>query len=92
MNALNVLRDRTDVFTELELTRCLHLLVYWSTWMSIFLWSKISLTPWPQQRPFRRFIQLRYNDLNPETLYKLEPLILFGADFDHNINFGGEVS
>ena len=26
MNALNVLRDRTDVFTELELTRCLHLL------------------------------------------------------------------
>ena len=31
MNALNVLRDRTDVFTELELTRCLHLLVYSST-------------------------------------------------------------
>jgi len=40
----------------------------------------------------QRFIRMRYDDLNPETLYKLALLILFGADFDRNNNCFWEVS
>ena len=59
--------------------------------------SKISLTSWSQQKPLlplelQRFIRMRYDDLNPETLYKLALLILFGADFDRNKNCFSEVS
>ena len=53
MKTLKVPRDGANVCTELELTRYLHLLVYWS--MSYFLWSKLSLIPWHQQRLVRPF-------------------------------------
>jgi len=91
MKALKVLRDGADVCTELELTRYLHFLVYWS--MSIFLGSKIILTSWPfRPLALQCFIRMRYDDLNLETLYKLALLILFCADFDRNKNCFWEAS
>jgi len=49
----------------------------------------------PQQKPLRplelqRFIRVRYDDLNPETLYKLAMLILFDADFGRTNNCFGK--
>ena len=38
------------------------------------------------------FIQMCYDDLNPETLYKLALLILYDADFDRNNNCFGDLS
>ena len=38
------------------------------------------------------FIPMRYDDLNPETLYKLALLILYDADFDRNNNCFGDLS